>query len=209
MLNVCAEDVGEPGVDEEFGRGIVSVVCDTVQNREVGVVADSMKMYNASPVLTQMTGNYVATRPVPQSLSALPELSPVRFRPFYAIRGHDLRTVTGHLGGQFSVKRTDLFVSGGADYAPLGVRSSLLYAARTPFMELGARRVLFSRSAHTRFLFSAPTDTVTGTVSPLMWDTQGSDTNGCSRLRLFPCRPVINWRRVLSASQDTVRQEPV
>ena len=148
VLNVCAEDVGEPGVDEEFGRGIVSVVCDTVQNREVGVVANSMKMYNASPVLTQMTGNYVATRPVPQSLSALPELSPVRFRPFYAIRGHDLRTVTGHLGGQFSVKRTDLFVSGGADYAPLGVRSSLLYAARTPFMELGARRVLFSRSAH-------------------------------------------------------------
>ena len=61
VLNVCADDVGEPGIDEEFGRGIVSVVCDTVQNREAGVVASSMRMYNASPVLTQMTGNYVVT----------------------------------------------------------------------------------------------------------------------------------------------------
>lgn len=31
VLNACAEDVGEPGIDEEFGRGIVSVVCDVVQ----------------------------------------------------------------------------------------------------------------------------------------------------------------------------------
>ena len=36
VLNVCAEDIGEPGIDEEYGRGIVSVVCDTVRNREVG-----------------------------------------------------------------------------------------------------------------------------------------------------------------------------
>lgn len=148
VLNVCAEDVGEPGIDEEFGRGVVSVVCDTVQNREAGVVASSMRMYNASPVLTQMTGNYVVTQPVPQSPSALPQLSSTRFRPFYAIRGHNLRTVTGHLGGQFSVKATDLFVSGGADYAPLGVRSSLLHTVRTPFMEFGARRTLFSRGRH-------------------------------------------------------------
>ena len=41
-----------------------------------------------------------------------------------------------------------MFVSGGADYAPLGVRSSLLRATRTPFMEFGARRALLRRSGH-------------------------------------------------------------
>ena len=150
VLNVCAEDVGEPGIDEEYGRGIVSVVCDTVQNREVSVVADSIKMHNASPVLTQMTGNYTVTQPVPQSLSALPQQSsPARFRPFYAVRGHNLRTATGHLGSQFSVKGADLFVSGGTDYTPLGIRSSLLHTTRIPFMEFGTRRTLFSRNGHT------------------------------------------------------------
>ena len=45
VINLCAEDVGEPGVDEEFGRGIVSVVCDTVHNRERTVVADSVTVF--------------------------------------------------------------------------------------------------------------------------------------------------------------------
>ena len=151
VLNTCAEDVGEPGIDEEFGRGVVSVVCDTVRNRERGVVAGSVSMIGTSPVLARMTGEYGFAQAAPEMLFAKPQpvsVSSGRFRPFYAFRGYSPRTFTGHLGGQFSLKGTDVFVSGGADYAPLGVRSSLLHTVRIPFMELGARRRLLARGGH-------------------------------------------------------------
>ena len=140
VLNVCTEDIGEPGIDEEFGRGIVSVVCDTVQGRERGVVADSMVVSGVSPVMAHMTG----TQPVLNG-----------FRPLYAFRGSSSETATGYLGGQFSGGGTDLFVSGGADYAPFGVYSSLLRSSRKPFVEFGSRRSVFSRGAHTVFLLGA------------------------------------------------------
>ena len=142
-LNVCAEDVGEPGIDEEFGRGIVSVVCDRVQNRERSAVSESLSMHNASPVLTQMSGDYHSTSSIPQSLP-----SAGKFRPFYVLRGYNLETATGHLGGQISLKGADLFVSGGTSYTPLGMHSSFLPVARTPFMEFGTKRTLFSRGDH-------------------------------------------------------------
>ena len=150
VLNTCAEDVGEPGIDEEFGRGIVSVVCDTVQNRERTVVASSVQSLNAasSPVLNQMIGKSVALRSPPQSLMPRSLAVSGRFRPFYAVRLYDLETASGYLGGEFALKGTSFLVSGGADYTPLGVRSSLLYAARTPFMEFGGKRSLYSRGGH-------------------------------------------------------------
>ena len=45
---------------------------------------------------------------------------PERFRPFHPVRGWNLRTMTGYAGGSFAVQGTRLFVSGGADYRPLG-----------------------------------------------------------------------------------------
>ena len=153
VLNTCAEDVGEPGIDEEFGRGVVSVVCDTVQGRERSAVANSLNMSNVSPVLSQMTRSGESRQLVPQSLSTKSVTE--WFKPFYAVRGHDLETVTGHLGGQFSLWGTDLFVFGGADYSPLGVRSSLLHSVRSPFMEFGSRRTLFSRDGHAASLLGA------------------------------------------------------
>ena len=76
VLNVCAEDVGEPGIDEEYGRGVVSVACDTVQNREVNMVASSMNFSaNASPVLEEMM--------VPSSRTAQ------SFRPFFNVNGRN------------------------------------------------------------------------------------------------------------------------
>ena len=155
-LNICAEDVGEPGIDEEFGRGVVSVVCDRVQNRERRVAADSLGTHGVSPVLAQMTGSRPFIRTVPQSLSAVSQPSTgTGFRAFYAVRGRDIGTMTGHLGGQFSLKGTDLLVSGGADYTPFGVYSSLLYTARTPFVEFGTKRNLFSHGSHTVSLLGA------------------------------------------------------
>ena len=151
VLNTCAEDVGDPGIDEEFGRGVVSVICDTVQRRERVIAASSMRTSDAdSPVLNQMiAGDYATVRPSPQSLAPRSFALSKRFRPFYAVRGYTLETATGYVGGQISLDGADLFFAGGADYDPLGVRSSLLRTTiRTPFMEVGAKRTLFSRTVH-------------------------------------------------------------
>ena len=137
VLNVCAEDVGEPGIDEEYGRGIVSVVCDTVRNREVGVVAQSLQVSSVSPVFNQMTQN---------SASSVP------FRPFFSLNGKNPETMTGHLGGEISVQDTDVFLSAGAGYLPLGIHSSLLPIARTPFIEFGTRQAVFTGKSHRFFL---------------------------------------------------------
>ena len=125
VLNDCAEDVGEPGIDEEYGRGIVSVVCDTVRNREVETVTRSLGFSSVSPVFSQMTDKVRSSG---------------SFRPFFSVNGRTSKTMTGHLGGEVSMKQADLFLSIGTDYLPLGIRSSLLHNTRAPFMEFGTRR---------------------------------------------------------------------
>ncbi len=42
-LEVCAVDVGEPGVDREFGRGLVNLLCPRVLEREVEIVAQYLR----------------------------------------------------------------------------------------------------------------------------------------------------------------------
>ncbi len=139
VLKECAEDVGEPGIDEEFGRGIVSIVCDTVQNRELRVVSSSVQTtYSASPVLSEMLGS---------SRVPLQTYAPV----FYAFNPYG---GTGHVGRQFSVRGNDLFVSGGLSYVPLGVRTLLRRAHRIPFMEIGTRRPFYERNGHRLSLLS-------------------------------------------------------
>ena len=133
VLNVCAEDIGEPGIDEEYGRGIVSVVCDPVRNREVGVVTRSLRVSSVSPVFDEMTRNAASSAP---------------FRPFFSLNGRNPETMTGHLGGEISVQDTDMFLSAGTGYLPLGIRSSLLPVARTPFMEFGTKRAVFTKENH-------------------------------------------------------------
>ena len=108
-LNICAEDVGELGIDEEFGRGIVSVVCRRVRNREVQVAAGSLRGFGLSPVRAELL-----RQPGPG------------FRPFGSVRGRTAETLAGHLGGRFRLRGTDLLVSGGADWTPLGIASTLL-----------------------------------------------------------------------------------
>ncbi len=134
VLNECAEDVGEPGIDEEFGRGIVSVVCDTVQHKERRVVSSSVQtLYSASPVLSEMLGS----SRIPLQISSAPV--------FYALNPHG---GTGHVGTRFSVGGNDLFLSGGFSRMPLGVRTFLRQAHRVPFMEIGNRRPFYERNGH-------------------------------------------------------------
>ncbi len=134
VLNECAEDVGEPGIDEEFGRGIVSVVCDMVQHKERRVVSSSLQTsYAASPVLSEMLGS----SKVPLQMSARSF--------FYELNPY---SGTGHVGKQFSVGGNDLFLSGGLSRMPLGVRTFLRQAHRVPFMEIGSRRPFYERNGH-------------------------------------------------------------
>lgn len=56
--------------------------------------------------------------------------------------------MTGHLGGEISVQDTDVFLSAGTGYLPLGIRSSLVPVARTPFMEFGTKRAVFTKENH-------------------------------------------------------------
>ena len=147
VLNACAEDVGEPGIDEEFGRGVASVVCETVRNREVGLVAQSTLVSSASPVLNQMTA-MPATVSLPRSLVSQSLTMPTRLRFFHAINGYNLETITGYVGSRLSLGGTDLFIASGADRTPLGIHSSLLPEARIPFMELGTKRILLSHGRH-------------------------------------------------------------
>ena len=134
-LNVCAEDVGAPGPDEEFGRGIVSLVCDRVQTREVRTAVESLSSYGVSPVVGQMLTDGQPRLYPPTSVS-LPAL---KLRPFFAFNRYNM---AGHLGAGFAVKRTDLYAAGGSDYSPLGFRSSLIPVDRAAFVEVGAKRGL-------------------------------------------------------------------
>ena len=130
VLNICAEDIGEPGIDEKYGRGLVSVVCDTVRDREVQVVAQSMQVTSdTSPILNRMARN-----------GAFGETP--GFTPFFSVNGWNTEVMTGHLGGELSTEPVDLFLSVGSSYLPLGVQSSLLHNARTPFVEFGTKRTV-------------------------------------------------------------------
>ena len=42
-LEVCAVDVGEPGVDREYGRGLVNLLCPRVLEREVEIVSQYLQ----------------------------------------------------------------------------------------------------------------------------------------------------------------------
>ena len=41
-LKECAEDIGEPGVDAEFGLGLSSLACERVESAEVLTASSSL-----------------------------------------------------------------------------------------------------------------------------------------------------------------------
>ena len=155
-LNVCAEDVGAPGPDEEFGRGIVSVVCDRVQMREVQMAVESLGSYNLSPVMGEMLTGLESSvfAFYPPTSASIPTSLPLDSTPFFSLNGLSKETMVGHLGTRMSLKGTDLFLAGGTDYTPLGLRSSLIPTTRTPFMEVGTRRNVLRRGRNTLSLLS-------------------------------------------------------
>ena len=53
-LNVCAIDIGEPGIDREFGRGLASITCEPVIMREVEAMRQTLRTTVYSPALERI-----------------------------------------------------------------------------------------------------------------------------------------------------------
>ena len=53
-LNVCAIDIGEPGIDREFGRGLANIVCGPVWEKELEAAMQITSMTAHSPALERM-----------------------------------------------------------------------------------------------------------------------------------------------------------
>ena len=90
----------------------------------------------------------------PPTSGSIPTSLPLDSTPFFSLNGLSKETMVGHLGTRMSLKGTDLFLAGGTDYTPLGLRSSLIPTTRTPFMEVGTRRNVLRRGRNTLSLLS-------------------------------------------------------
>ena len=130
-LKACAEDIGEPGVDYEFGLGVLSLACERVENAEVLTAGGSLRLMAKSPGLDRLL------------LADVSDNSSVGFSPFAALRGWDEDTARGHAGATFSLGPARIATVFGADAAPLGVWSSFARLRRTPFAALGTRLPLW------------------------------------------------------------------
>ena len=61
VLNECAIDVGEPGIDREFGRGVASADCPQVANRERTAARASVSLDVRSPLMNARDAVMTAT----------------------------------------------------------------------------------------------------------------------------------------------------
>ena len=130
-LNACAIDIGEPGIDDEYGRGIPSVDCPEVRDAEVREAEES-----------------VAAFPAP---SALDDLLLAGTDPGFAgfARARGGRTDgTGRAGGTWTGGAVQWTASAGFGPAGLGVASSFVSVRREPFAEVGVRRALAGAGPH-------------------------------------------------------------
>lgn len=121
ILASCAEDAGEPGVDDEFGLGVVNLACDEVEDAEVRTASESLATRRGSPALDRL----LATAPEPGlSFDAGAAFADRGGRPL------------GRLAAAYGFGRAELALAAGRWPAPLGVSSSL--SARRPGSYLAA-----------------------------------------------------------------------
>ena len=132
-LNGCAVDIGEPGVDDEYGRGIPTADCGMVHDREVLVAAESAATSGRSPVTDAIAG-FAGPSAFPQS--AATQIS--NGRPEVLI-GPGLRGVRG----SFEARGMFVAAAAGIGIAPLGAHSRLVRSVPAPFGEIGVRRDVF------------------------------------------------------------------
>ncbi|MCY4393571.1 MAG: hypothetical protein OXC10_00325 [Rhodospirillaceae bacterium] len=174
VLNECAIDVGEPGIDREFGRGVPSADCRRVAMKERSIARASVSVGTKSPVMeargvtvspssaegisASYAGKSRATRERAMGRAAFGEAgrragvtAPVRLSLAPAARPPI--TPDLYLGENLvAAGATRNFATGeslslaiGQGKNPLAVTSSLAApASRTSFIEVGIRLPLFT-----------------------------------------------------------------
>ena len=142
VLKRCAIDIGEPGVDREFGVGALNVDCPIVANREVDTVRVSLRTELRSPLLD-------SANDAPGSFPLLGfdrdgsavKLGSVTPKGFVSERYQGIGLSAPFAGGEV----TGLV---GAGVAPLGVSSPLASAEADAFFEVGMKRHLLDFGNH-------------------------------------------------------------
>ena len=128
-LNVCAIDIGEPGIDREFGRGLANIVCGPVLEKELEAAMQVSSVTAHSPTLERMLASGK------EDCGCMSLFSSV---------SHGFGTTVGHVGMSLSGGIT---VLAGRGFAPIGVESSL-FGGTNLFTEIGYKRSLFKKRDH-------------------------------------------------------------
>ena len=123
-LNVCAIDIGEPGIDREFGRGLANIVCGPVWEKELEAAMQIASMTAHSPALERMLVSE--------------EKEDCGCVSFFSSVSQGFGTTVGHVGVSLAEGLTLL---AGRGFAPIGVESSL-FAQTNLFAEIGYKRSL-------------------------------------------------------------------
>ena len=129
-LKECAEDIGEPGVDAEFGLGLVSLACARVENAEVLTASSSLVLRWDAPALEGL----------------------LDFRPSAGFRVQASRWIADRDGlplaravADYGFGRLDLSLSVGRGRAPLGVGSRYVHGRPALYAETAAGWRLFGQ----------------------------------------------------------------
>ena len=128
-MNVCAIDIGEPGIDREFGRGLANIVCGPVFEKELEAAMQVSSVTAHSPTLERMLSS---------------EKEDCGCVSFFSSVSHGFGTTVGHVGMSLSGGIT---VLAGRGFAPIGVESSL-FGGTNLFTEIGYKRSLFKKRDH-------------------------------------------------------------
>lgn len=137
VLKECAVDIGEPGPDREFGLGVPSAICPTVQGREQQAAGSSLSVAGGSAAISAL----LAGGETSVSFGRQPNLT-LSFAP----RAPDLFVSFSSLaaGKTFGSGMAAYTALVGMGRSPL-VSSSLVRQRWSAFAETGLKRTFLSR----------------------------------------------------------------
>ena len=127
-LNACAIDIGEPGIDREFGRGLANIVCAPVLEKELAAAVRTSSMTARSPAL--------------ERIMRKEEKSDCACFSVFSNFSRELGIGVGHAGVSFFGEKSAITLLAGREFSPIGLSSSL-FSETNRFAEIGLKRSLF------------------------------------------------------------------
>ena len=142
-LRGCTQDIGEPGVDDEFGQGLVNVADCDLEREEKQVVDNGTETEPTSTLIDMFAGGATANASLRGFGLSVPLRSgkgglPLGITPSVRVSSQ-YRAFT--LSAPWAGGQALLAVGHGS--APLGVSSALLPTSKTSFLEIGMTRPVF------------------------------------------------------------------